>query len=237
MSDEAKRRTILILSGGLDSVTALYHLRALGREVSALSVHYGQRHRRELAAAAAACSGLGVEFRLIDLFAAGIAPLLAGSSQTDAAVPVPEGHYAEETMKATIVPNRNMIMLSLAIAWAISRKANAVAYAAHAGDHAIYPDCRAEFVDALAAAARLADWHAVAIERPFIAMTKAEIVKRGADLGVPFAETWSCYKGGDAHCGLCGTCVERREAFSLAGVADPTEYRSGAVAAMPAGGA
>lgn len=128
-------------------------------------------------------------------------------------------------MKLTVVPNRNMILLALAGAWAVSTKSEAIAYAAHAGDHAIYPDCRPEFAEAMQGALLLCDWHPVRIARPFLAMSKADLVKLGAELGVPFALTWSCYKGGDKHCGKCGTCVERREAFELAGVPDPTKYQ------------
>ncbi len=158
----------------------------------------------------------------------GLQPLLAGSSLTSADVQVPLGHYAEESMKATVVPNRNMIMLAIAAGWAISTKADGVAYAAHGGDHAIYPDCRPEFADAVDAALRLADWHEMRLLRPFVSLTKAQLVAKGIELGVPFADTWSCYQGGDQHCGECGTCIERREAFHLAGVPDPTSYRAGA---------
>jgi 7-cyano-7-deazaguanine synthase len=152
---------------------------------------------------------------------------MGGSSQTDKSVPVPEGHYEEESMKQTVVPNRNMILLALAGAWAISTKSDAIAYAAHSGDHAIYPDCRPEFTEAMSDALRLCDWHEVKLMRPFLyptPMSKADIVKLGTSLGVPFELTWSCYKGGEKHCGKCGTCVERVEAFQLAGVEDPTEY-------------
>ena len=127
-------------------------------------------------------------------------------------------------MKSTVVPNRNMIMLSLAAARAIAVGADGVAYAAHSGDHAIYPDCRPEFADAVAAALRICHYTPIELERPFVDMTKADIVRLGAELGVDFSKTWSCYKGGEKHCGKCGTCVERREAFRLAGVPDPTEY-------------
>lgn len=215
-------KTILIYSGGLDSTTLLYSLKAQGRDLKALSINYGQRHSRELDFAAKVCKQLGVEHRTADLSA--IKPLLGGSSQTDLRVDVPEGHYAAENMKLTVVPNRNMLMLSVAAAWAISEKADTIAYAAHAGDHAIYPDCRPEFVDALNGALALADWHSVSIERPFINITKGGIVKLGATLNVPFADTWSCYKGGDIHCARCGTCCERILAFKEAGVLDPTIY-------------
>ena len=127
-------------------------------------------------------------------------------------------------MKSTVVPNRNMILLSVATGHALSIKAGQIAYAAHSGDHAIYPDCRNEFAEAMANAIMLADWEQVELIRPFVDWTKADIVRRGAELGVPFAKTWSCYKGGDLHCGCCGTCIERREAFDLAKVIDPTPY-------------
>lgn len=213
---------VIIYSGGLDSSVLLYHLHAAGGELAALSVNYGQRHAREIDCARWHCERLGVEHREADLRSLG--PLLGGNSLTDRDVAVPQGHYTEETMKATVVPNRNMIMLSVATGWAISRKAECVAYAAHSGDHAIYPDCRREFADALDAAIRLADWQEVHLHRPFVDWTKADIVKRGAELGVPFDQTWSCYEGGNLHCGRCGTCIERREAFHLADVPDPTPY-------------
>lgn len=218
--------TVLIHSGGLDSTVLLYHLLAEGHTVSALSVHYGQRHAKELGCAAAIAKHLGVRHEVADLRP--VSGLLAGSSLTSPEISVPEGHYAEENMKATVVPNRNMILLALAAGWAISQKADAVAYAAHSGDHAIYPDCRTEFADAMRHAIGLADWHKVDLVRPFVTLTKADIVRRGAQLSVPFAETWSCYKGGELHCGRCGTCIERREAFHLAGVPDPTPYASDA---------
>lgn len=215
-------KTILIYSGGLDSTVLLFKLLREGHEVRALGINYGQRHRKELDAATAICAKLGVEYRIADLSA--IRPLLGGSSQTDDSVAVPHGHYAAETMKLTVVPNRNMIMLSVAIAWAISTKSESVSYAAHGGDHAIYPDCREEFASALNTAALLADWQQVRIDRPFVRDSKASIVALGQGLSVPFAETWSCYEGGAVHCGKCGTCVERREAFQLAGIIDPTIY-------------
>lgn len=214
-------RVVLVYSGGLDSTVLLYHLRGEGHEVRCLSVDYGQRHRRELAAAAALCGALGVEHRIADL--ASLRPLLAGSALTSD-VDVPDGHYAADTMKITVVPNRNMILLSVAIGWAVSLRYEAVAYAAHAGDHTIYPDCRPEFGDAMDRAASLCDWRPVRLLRPFVDRTKGEIVRLGAELGVPFGQTWSCYRGGEYHCGACGTCVERREAFANAGVSDPTVY-------------
>jgi 7-cyano-7-deazaguanine synthase len=220
--DRTMTKSVVVFSGGLDSTVLLHRLVDAGDEVLALSVDYGQRHRRELEHARAIAERLGVEWQIADLSA--IAPLLAGSSQTTPGVAVPRGHYAEESMKQTVVPNRNIIMIAVAAGWAISRRCQRVAYAAHTGDHTIYPDCRPEFAAAFGKAISLADWHSVELHCPFIGMTKAEIVALGARLGVDFAATWSCYEGGDVHCGQCGTCFERREAFLLAGVSDPTSY-------------
>lgn len=215
-------KVVLIYSGGMDSTILLYHLRSQGYDVRALSVDYGQRHCKELDRARSICRMIDIPHEVADL--QGITHLLKGSSLTDSELDVPDGHYTEEIMKATVVPNRNMIMLAVAIGYAISLKAQFVAYGAHAGDHTIYPDCRPEFAAALNTAALLADWHQVELLRPFIKLTKAVIAKRGAELNVPFEMTWSCYKGGERHCGLCGTCVERAEAFNLAGLQDPTVY-------------
>ena len=216
------KRSVLIHSGGIDSTVLLAHLLATGREVFALSVDYGQRHRREIEAAKTICAHYGVKHQVADLRA--LAPLFGANALTDNAVAVPEGHYEELSMKATVVPNRNMLLISVATAWAISLKASSVAYGAHGGDHAIYPDCRPVFADALDKAMRLADWHEISLERPFVGMDKAAIVRRGTELKVPLALTWSCYVGGAKHCGRCGTCVERKEAFKNAGVIDPTDY-------------
>lgn len=215
-------KTVLIYSGGLDSTVLLYDLLAGGDSVLALSVDYGQRHRVELEHARWIAQSLGVEWQVADL--TGITHLLTGSSLTSAEIAVPHGHYAEDTMKQTVVPNRNMIMLSVAAGWAIARRADRVAYAAHAGDHTIYPDCRPEFAAAVDGAFRLADWREIHLYCPFITLTKAEIVAQGAKLKVDFGATWSCYEGGPIHCGRCGTCFERREAFLRAGVPDPTPY-------------
>lgn len=214
-------KTVLIHSGGLDSTVLLYQLREEGNEVLALSVDYGQRHRKELAFAADITQQLRVRHEIANL--RGIGALL-GSSSLTSNLPVAEGHYTEDSMKSTVVPNRNMIMLAIATGWAITEKADSVSYAAHAGDHAIYPDCREEFTNAMDAAIRLADWHEVSLKRPFVSLSKADIVRRGAELRVPFSQTWSCYQGADQHCGRCGTCIERREAFHLADVPDPTVY-------------
>lgn len=217
-------KTVITFSGGLDSATLLYFLQKQGHRVLAISIDYGQRHRIELDHAARILSHVGVPHEVADLRA--ITRLLGGSSQTDPSVDVPLGHYEADTMKATVVPNRNMIMLAVATGWAIQQKAENVAYAAHAGDHTIYPDCRPEFAEALATTIGLADWHRVALLRPFVNKTKADIVRLGHELGVPFAWTWSCYQGGMMQCGACGTCIERREAFLVSHMPDPTEYDS-----------
>lgn len=220
-----KRPGVVILSGGLDSTVLLHYLvKEIGdpSKLRAISFNYGQRHSQELNYASIQASTANVAHRIIDLQS--IRPLLGGSSQTDNSVPVPQGHYEDESMKKTVVPNRNMIMLALASAWAISRKLPAVYYGAHTGDHAIYPDCRQEFVEALGVAIKLADWHQVELEAPFKGMTKADIVHVGHNYNVPMHLTYSCYEGRLRHCGKCGTCVERKEAFTKSGHADPTTY-------------
>jgi len=224
---ELPRSAVAVYSGGMDSTVLLYYLLDRGVELKgALSVDYGQKHRRELDAAKGFCKELGLEHRVADLRS--LRDLFGASSLTSSAEAVPEGHYEEEQMKSTVVPNRNMILLSVAAAWAISLKAESVAYAAHGGDHAIYPDCREEFAQAMDRAVGLCDWSELGLCRPFVSWSKSEIAAEGCRLGGPMERTWSCYKGGKAHCGRCGTCVERREAFFLAGVEDSTTYEAGA---------
>jgi len=219
-------KSIVLLSGGMDSATLL--AQAVSQQgadnVTAVAFDYGQRHARELEAAEALAAHYEVELVLLDL--KGAAAAFAGSSQTSPDIKVPEGHYAEESMKATVVPNRNMVMLSLAAALAISRKAEVVGYGAHAGDHTIYPDCRPEFTQAMKLALLTCDWQTVGLWTPWLHVRKSDICTIGKRLGVPFSVTWSCYKGGEKHCGKCGTCVERREAFAEAGIEDPTEYEA-----------
>jgi 7-cyano-7-deazaguanine synthase len=215
-------KTVVLLSGGLDSTTLAYYLvKELDMDIATLSFDYGQRHGpKELEAARRTARNMGVEHRHAELPRS----LFAGSALTSLDVDVPEGHYADDNMAITIVPNRNAVMLSLAFALAESLKFDAVAYAAHAGDHAVYPDCRPEFMVAFQEMQDLALGRHVELIRPFAEKTKADIVSIGEVLDVPFELTWSCYKGGEIHCGKCATCVERQEAFSLAGVDDPTEY-------------
>ncbi|EKF19997.1 7-cyano-7-deazaguanine synthase QueC [Nitratireductor pacificus] len=216
-------KTLVVCSGGLDSVTLADKVARENTLVGLISFDYGQRHRTELNRARRAAERLSVPFDLIDISAFG--RHLAGSALTDE-IDVPDGHYAEETMRITVVPNRNAIMLTVAFGIASARKADAVAAAFHGGDHFIYPDCRPAFTDAFQAMqnAALDGLGRIELYTPFVDRSKAEIVAEGARLGTPFAETWSCYKGGARHCGRCGTCVERREAFHLADVADPTGY-------------
>ncbi|MGY9056163.1 MAG: 7-cyano-7-deazaguanine synthase QueC [Alphaproteobacteria bacterium] len=216
-------KTLVICSGGLDSVSLAYMVAAEHDLAGLISFDYGQRHRKEVEFAAAAAQQLGVPFDLIDM--RHIGQFLSGSALTDD-VDVPDGHYAEETMKATVVPNRNAIMLAIAFGVAAAKGAEAVAAAVHGGDHFIYPDCRPDFIDAFQAMQdRALDGYAsVKLYTPFVHVPKSAIVTEGAKHGTPFADTWSCYKGGEVHCGRCGTCVERREAFDIAGVEDPTLY-------------
>lgn len=216
-------KTIVICSGGLDSVTLAYKVAHEAELTRLVSFDYGQRHKKEVDYARLAAEKLGVPHDLVDMRAVGA--LLSGSALTDD-VDVPDGHYAEDNMKVTVVPNRNAIMLSVAFGIAAAQQADAVAAAVHGGDHFIYPDCRPAFTESFEAMQRQAlDGYAdVRLYTPFVHISKADIVTEGAKHNVPFAETWSCYKGGEHHCGRCGTCVERREAFHLAGVEDPTVY-------------
>lgn len=216
-------KTTLVCSGGLDSVSLAHSLAGQGDLSRIVSFDYGQRHRKELDFAAACARRLGVPFHLVDL--SGLGAALLRSALTDD-IDVPDGHYAEETMRVTVVPNRNPIMLTIAFGIAAANGDDAVAAAVHGGDHFIYPDCRPAFTDVFGAMQKAAlDGYAdIDLHVPFVHATKADIVAEGARHNTPFAETWSCYKGGDRHCGRCGTCVERREAFHLAAVNDPTDY-------------
>lgn len=214
----------MVFSGGIDSTTLLWmEKQRADAEVIAVSFDYGQRHKRELEAAAVIADGAGVEHIVCEIYVP-----LPGSSQTDETVDVPEGHYEDKTMRKTVVANRNMIFLSCAAGIAVSRGARAVFYGAHAGDHAVYPDCRPEFVEAVQEAVNLGNYpdQRLQVIAPFVSTTKTDIVRLGAELGAPLNMTWSCYKGGTTHCGKCGTCVERREAFVRSGVEDRTEYEA-----------
>ncbi len=216
-------KTLLICSGGLDSVTLGHLVHAEYELSSILSFDYGQRHLRELDSARLCAESFDVPYYQIDIHNVGA--YLTGSALTDD-IDVPDGHYAQDQMKLTVVPNRNAIMLTIAYGMAASQDLDQVALAVHGGDHFIYPDCRPGFIEAFAkmqshALEGLAD---ITLFAPFLQKDKADIVRIGSGLNVPFSETWSCYKGGELHCGRCGTCVERQEAFDLAKVDDPTFY-------------
>lgn len=217
-------KVCVLLSGGMDSVAALYVALRDHDVTACLSFDYGAKHNaREIPFASLHANRHGIDHHVIPLdfihqkFKSDL--LLSGGE-------IPDGHYAEETMKQTVVPFRNGIMLSIAAGFAESVGAEGLVIAAHSGDHAIYPDCREPFMQAMAAAMGEGTYAKIQLLRPFIAMDKAGIAQCGAGLGVNFSETWSCYKGGEVHCGTCGTCVERREAFLLAGVPDPTLYQA-----------
>ncbi|CUA93862.1 7-cyano-7-deazaguanine synthase QueC [Pannonibacter indicus] len=216
-------KTLVVCSGGMDSVTLAHKVAQENELVGLVSFNYGQRHLKELDFARACADDLGVEHIVIDI--SGIGRQLSGSALTDD-VAVPDGHYAEETMRITVVPNRNAIMLAIAFGIAAARGAEAVATAVHGGDHFIYPDCRPGFTEAFETMQRqaLAGVADVRLYTPYVHTDKAAIAAEGVRLGVDYTRSWSCYKGGEIHCGRCGTCVERREAFHMAGAEDPTTY-------------
>lgn len=220
------KKAVVLCSGGMDSVACLYETARNHEAVHSLSFHYGSKHNgREIPFARLHSEKLGIPHSVVrlDFIAEQFeSALLAKGGE------IPKGHYEEQSMKQTVVPFRNGIMLSIAAGFAESKGAGALAIAAHSGDHAIYPDCREGFMAAIGDAIRLGTYAGIEVLRPFIAMDKARIAARGAELGVDFSQTWSCYVGGETHCGECGTCVERREAFLLAGLPDPTRYASAA---------
>lgn len=214
--------TIIVLSGGMDSVTLLHHLRP--RIALAVTFDYGSNHNaREIECARHQCELLAVEHLVIPLAFIGQyfeSSLLSGADD------IPEGNYDDENMRSTVVPFRNGIMLAVACGLAESRGLKFVAIANHGGDHALYPDCRPAFVEAFGRAMQAGTYDGVSILAPFTDLTKSEIARLGAEEGVDFSNTYSCYKGGEKHCGRCGTCTERMEAFRLAGIPDPTPYDS-----------
>lgn len=211
---------VIVVSGGMDSITMLYDYRE--RMALAVTYDYGSKHNaKEIPFAQLHCRRLGIEHIVIPL---GFMQQYFQSSLLQGGEEIPEGHYAVDNMKSTVVPFRNAIMLSVAVGMAESRGLQSVFIANHAGDHTIYPDCRPEFIRAFDATAASGTYNHVRIEAPYTNLSKADIARKGALLGIDYAETWSCYKGGDVHCGRCGTCVERREALAEAGIADTTAY-------------
>lgn len=206
-----KRKTVVVFSGGLDSTTLLYHLLDLGHEVKAISFDYGQRHRKELDAASTIAKLLQIDHRIVNVSA--LAQIFGSNALTDDSVEVPHGAYSPETMQVTVVPNRNMIMLSIATGWAIALGYDSVAFGAHSGEYTPYPDCQPAFAAAVNAATHVCDDRPIEVLAPFVRWSKGDIVRRGSELNVPFDLTWSCYEGGDKPCNKCSTCLDRLIAF------------------------
>ena len=215
-----QKDSVIIYSGGLDSTTLFYEERE--RVALAVTFDYGSNHAaREMACARLHCARLGIEHVVIDL---AFFKQHFSSSLLNGADAIPDGDYADSNMRSTVVPFRNGIMLSIACGLAESRGLKRVLIANHGGDHAIYPDCRPQFVAAMDAAMQAGTYDGVQLVAPYTDISKADIVRRGVQLGIDYGETYSCYKGGEHHCGTCGTCTERREAFLEAGIPDPTMY-------------
>ncbi len=216
-------KVVVIYSGGMDSFTVLNKAVKSGHEVLAVSFNYGQRHSKELEYAKRVCSELGVTHDVVDITA--MQSLMSNSSlMANSDESIPEGHYEADNMKSTVVPNRNMILISLAIGYAVNESAHEVWYGAHSGDHMIYPDCRPEFVDAMAKASLLANFDPVRVVAPYLNSDKISILKDGLEMGLDYGKTWTCYNGRTLACGKCGSCVERLEAFELNNAIDPLEY-------------
>ncbi len=212
------QQAVLILSGGMDSATLLYELRALDIDVYTLSFSYGQKHSKELKYAEMIAGMAGAHHKVVDI---GFLKNIAPSALTRDAIKVPDGMYSDDNMKSTVVPYRNMIMLSIAASYAAGLNIGEVYYGAHAGDHHIYPDCRPVFINTLNKAFERGDYSEIKLMAPYQNITKSDICKRGLELGVPYEYTWTCYKGEDVPCGTCGSCTERAEAFADNGVDDP----------------
>lgn len=215
------QKVVVIYSGGMDSFTVLHKAIKDGYEVFPLSFDYGQRHKKELDYAANVCKQLNVKHKIVDISA--INQLIGGSSLTSD-IEVPEGHYEEESMKQTVVPNRNMILLSMAVGYAVSLEADKVYYGAHSGDHAIYPDCRPEFVQKMNDVSAIANYQPVEIYSPYLQVSKIDILTDGLKMGLDYSLTWTCYNGREKACGKCGACQERLEAFEKNGCTDPLPY-------------
>ena len=214
--------TVVIYSGGMDSFTVLHRALREGLNVHALSFDYGQRHARELDTARQVCASLGLPHQVVDIRA--IHGLIDNSALTNPAQAMPQGDYGADNLRATVVPNRNMILLSLAIAKAVNIGAERVDYGAHGGDHVLYPDCRPEFVEAMNHVAGIANFEPVKLHAPYLKVSKADILRDGLAMGLDYRHTWTCYEGRELACGVCGSCRERLEAFAANGVTDPLAY-------------
>ena len=216
------KKAVLILSGGLDSTTLLYDMLNDGYEVFPITFYYGQRHGKEVTAAKKICQKLEIQCKVVDI--SSVSNILNNNSLTNVDINIPDGHYADDNMKSTVVPNRNMILLALAIGYAINLGLEEVYYGAHSGDHTIYPDCRPEFIKRMDDLAFLCHYYPIYIEAPYFKYTKGKIVEIGSALGVDYSLTWTCYNGREKPCGKCGSCIERLEAFAENIIDDPLEY-------------
>ena len=212
--------TLMVVSGGMDSTTMLHEY--ADRIALAITFNYGSNHNaREIECARYNCDRLGIELVVVDMPFVG---QLFESSLLSGADAIPEGNYDDDNMRSTVVPFRNGIKLAMAAGLAESRGHKHLMMANHGGDHAIYPDCRRGFVDAMSRAIAEGTYDRITIDAPYTDITKTDIARRGAALGIDYSHTYSCYKGGEKHCGRCGTCTERRQAFADAGLPDPTVY-------------
>ena len=215
-------KVLPVVSGGMDSITMLHKLVHEEHQIEeVLSFNYGQKHVKELEYAAKNCEQLGVNHKIIDISFMG--QLLDNSALTGD-TEVPEGHYEQDNMKLTVVPNRNMILASIAIGRAVNNGCDAIALGVHSGDHAIYPDCRPQFISALRTCALIANYEPIDVLAPFLYADKTTIIETGLKIGVDYNDTWTCYKGKEKACGVCGSCQERLEAFENNNITDPLEY-------------
>ena len=224
VEESREKKAVVLLSGGMDSTTLVYDVKVIGYEVYPVSFYYGQKHEKEVDAASKTCRKLGLPHRILDV---GVLGEVAPSALTRNEEKIPEGHYQEESMKLTVVPNRNMVLLALATSYAIGIGAETVWYGAHGGDHAIYPDCRSAFVEVMVRAMALCDWSIIELKVPYLLWDKERILRRGLELGVDYSLTWTCYLGEELACGKCGSCVERMGAFEKVGIRDLIKYKGG----------
>ena len=216
------KKVVVIYSGGMDSYTVLHKAIEEGLTPFALTFDYGQRHVKEIQVASDVCQSLDINHKIIDITA--INQLIGGSSLTDSSIEVATGDYDNNNMVNTVVPNRNMILLSLAVGYAVSIGAEQVYYGAHSGDHEIYPDCRPIFVEKMNEVAAVANYEKTEIHSPYLNSDKVGILKDGLRMGLDYSKTWTCYNGREKACGQCGSCKERLEAFAKNGLSDPISY-------------